>query len=125
MALSDIDISSNALVRLGDDSINSFTGSDAAAACGVIYPFIKQTVLTSYPWRVSMKKSGLLSRDATGPTTEYKYSYQLPTDRITQPRRFSCGVPQALMVKNSAKAILSLSARATSAARASVSNSTR
>ena len=87
MALSDIDICSNALVRLGDDSINSFTTSDAAAACGVIYPFVKQTVLTSYPWRISMKKSGLLSRDDTGPETEYKYSFQLPTDRITQPRK--------------------------------------
>lgn len=87
MALSDIDICSNALVRLGDVSISSFTSSDAAAACGVIYPFVKQTVLTSYPWRISMKKSGLLSQDATGPETEYKYSYQLPTDRITQPRK--------------------------------------
>ena len=87
MALSDIDICSNALVRLGDNSINSFTESDAAAACGVIYPFIKQSILTSYPWWITMKKSGLLSRQLTGPETEYKYSYQLPPDRIGAPRK--------------------------------------
>ena len=87
MALSNIDICSNALVRLGDVSINSFTSSDAAAACGVIYPFIKQSILVSYPWWITMKKSGLLSRQVTGPETEYKYSYQLPTDRIGAPRK--------------------------------------
>lgn len=85
--LTDIDICSNALVRLGDDSINSFTGSDAAEACGIIYPFVKLTVLTSYPWWITMKKSGLLSRLVIGPETEYKYKFQMPSDRIGAPRK--------------------------------------
>lgn len=87
MALSDIDICSNALVRLGDVSINSFTTSDAARACGAIYPFVKLTVLTAYPWWITMKKSPLLGRSATGPETEYKFAYQMPTDRIGAPRK--------------------------------------
>ena len=87
MALTNIDICSNALVRLGDVSINSFTTSDAARACGAIYPFVKLTVLTSYPWWITMVKSDLLNRDVTGPTTEYKYSYQLPADLIAGPRK--------------------------------------
>lgn len=85
--LTDIDVCSNALVRLGDDSINSFTGSDAAEACGVIYPIIKLSVLESYPWVITMKKSGLLNRTVTGPETEYKFAYQLPPDRIGAPRK--------------------------------------
>lgn len=87
MALTDIDVCSNALVRLGDVSINSFTTSDAARACGAIYPFIKQSVLVSFPWTITMKKSPLLNRTVTGPETEYKYAYQLPTDRIGAPRK--------------------------------------
>ena len=87
MALTNIDICSNALVRVGDVSINSFTTSDAGRACGAIYPFVKLTVLTAYPWWVTMVKSDLLSRDVTGPTTEYKYSYQLPADMISGPRK--------------------------------------
>lgn len=82
MTLTDIDICSNALVRIGDSPISSFIESDAARSCAAIYPFVKLDILTSYPWRVNMRKSDLLSRDQTGPTTEYKYSYQLPTDMI-------------------------------------------
>lgn len=97
--LSDIDICSNALVRLGDDPINSFTESDAARSIGAIYPFVKLEVLTAYPWWITMVKSDLLSRDSTGPTTEYKYSFQLPPDMIGAPRKVfnskgSTGGPQ-------------------------------
>ena len=87
MALSDIDVCSNALVRLGDVSINSFTTSDAARACGAIYPFVKLNVLTSYPWWITMKKSPLLGRSSTGPETEYKFAYQMPVERIGGPRK--------------------------------------
>ena len=82
MTLTDIDICSNALVRLGDTPISSFTGSDAGRSCAAVYPFVKLDILTSYPWRINSRKSDLLSRDLVGPTTEYKYSYQLPTDMI-------------------------------------------
>lgn len=87
MTLTDIDICSNAIVRLGDAPISSFNQNDAARSCAAIYPFVKLDVLTAYPWRCTMRKSDLLSRDASGPTTEYKYSYQLPTDRIGEVRK--------------------------------------
>lgn len=87
MALSDIDVCSNGLVRLGARPINDFTTGDTGTICGSVYPFIKQTVLTSYPWRITMRKSPLLPRSVTGPETDFKYSYQLPTDRIASPRK--------------------------------------
>lgn len=87
MTLTDIDICSNALVRLGDDPISSFTESDAARSCAAIYPFVKLDVLTCYPWRATMIKSDLLSRLSTGPTTEFKYAYQLPPDMVGMPRK--------------------------------------
>ena len=87
MALTDIDVCSNSLVRLGDVSINSFTTSDAARACGIIYPVVKLDVLTAFPWSITMKKPPLLSRLANGPETEYKYAFQMATDRISGPRK--------------------------------------
>jgi len=82
MAYTSIEICSNALLRLGAHPIQSFTeGTDIATACGNIYPMKARYILNSYPWRFSMKYAQL-SRLSTTPSMQWKYQYNLPSDRI-------------------------------------------
>lgn len=82
MALTDVQICANALVRLGAQPIQSFDdGTDIATFCDTIYDAKKKYLLSSYPWRFSMKFMQL-SRDATAPTAQWDYQYTLPADRV-------------------------------------------
>jgi len=83
----DISVSSQALVRLGDNPISSFTETFGAVTCSNVYPYVKRRVLVAYPWRVSMFKSPLLNQIAGSPNSEYKYAYQLPPDLYHGPRK--------------------------------------
>lgn len=81
---SDIDISSNALVLIGDDPINAFTDPGAGAtAAANLYPDTKKQLLASHPWSFALKEQ-TLNRLTTGPDdlTNFKYMYQIPTDLI-------------------------------------------
>jgi hypothetical protein len=85
MALTDVEICSRALNRLGSKGIQSFTeGTDLAISCSTTYPSVLEAELSVYPWRFAMKKAQL-SRHADTPANEWKYAYQLPTDRIGPP----------------------------------------
>lgn len=78
----DIEICSRALIRLGAKPIDSFEdGTDKALACDLIYSSVLESELSIYPWRFAMKKVQL-ARHTDTPTNEWKYAYQLPTDRI-------------------------------------------
>lgn len=81
---------------LGANPITSFNeGTDSANICDRLYPDVRDQALTIYPWSFSFKKIKL-SRLITTPTTEYKYEYQLPGDRISPPRRvFASASPGA------------------------------
>jgi len=83
----DISVSSQALVRLGDNPISSFTETFGAKTCANVYPFVKRRVLVAYPWRISMVKSPILNQVLGSPNSEYKYAYQLPPDLYHGPRR--------------------------------------
>ena len=78
---SEVSVFSQALVRLGDDPISSF--SELAPGLADLYPQIKENVETSHPWRFNTVKSQLLARTLTTPPTQYKYAYQLPPDMLT------------------------------------------
>jgi hypothetical protein len=81
-----IKICSAALQMLGAKAISSFTeGTDAANIADSLYQDVKKQTLLIYPWSFVYKKTQL-SRLITTPTTEYKYEYQLPGDRIGPPR---------------------------------------
>jgi hypothetical protein len=81
-----IKICSAALQMLGAKAISSFTeGTDAANIADSLYQDVKKQTLLIYPWSFVYKKTQL-SRLVTTPTTEYKYEYQLPGDRIGPPR---------------------------------------
>lgn len=82
MSLTDIEICSNALIRLGAIPIQSFDDkTDIATACKNIYGPKKKYMLSFYPWRFSMKFSQL-SRDLETPVAHWKYQYTLPSDKI-------------------------------------------
>lgn len=88
MAIGDsaLSICSDALLLLGAAPISSFTeGTDEASTCDSLYPNIRDQALSIYPWSFAFKKVQLARLTST-PTNEYKYEYQLPSDRLSTPR---------------------------------------
>lgn len=80
---SDLSICSDALILLGAAPISSFTeGTDSAQACDRLYPDLRNHLLSSYDWTWTQKKVQL-AQLLTGPTNEWQYAYQLPTDMIS------------------------------------------
>lgn len=78
-----LSICSDALIMLGAQPISSFTeGTDSAQACDRLYPDLRDSLLSRYPWSWSYKKVQL-ARLASTPVTEWSYAYQLPGDIIS------------------------------------------
>lgn len=85
MATGDTDVSicSDALILLGAAPITSFTdGTDAAQACDRLYPDLKNSIISSYVWSWSLKKSQI-AKLSTPPINEWQYAYQLPGDMLS------------------------------------------
>lgn len=81
-----VSICSDALILLGAKPISSFNdGTDEANACDRLYPDVRDSSLMMYPWSFAYKKVKL-ARLVTTPTTEWEYEYQLPGDRLGNPR---------------------------------------
>ncbi len=56
-------------------------GTDAASVCDRLYPDIRDSVLTTYPWTFNTKKVQL-AQLITTPNSVWRYEYQLPGDRL-------------------------------------------
>jgi hypothetical protein len=81
MALDDVGICANALLRLGANEIQSFTEeNDRAKLCSNIYPQVKRDMLSRYGWRFLTAKAKL-ARLTLAPLSGWTYQYQLPSDR--------------------------------------------
>lgn len=81
-----VSICSDALILLGAKPISSFNdGTDESNACDRLYPDVRDMTLSVYPWSFAYKKTQL-AQLITTPTTEWKYEYQLPGDRLGNPR---------------------------------------
>lgn len=81
-----VSICSDALILLGAKPISSFNdGTDEANSCDRLYPDVRDTTLSMYPWSFAYKKVKL-ARLVTTPTSEWKYEYQMPGDRLGNPR---------------------------------------
>ncbi len=95
-----VSICSDALILLGAKPISSFNdGTDESNTCDRLYSDIRDTTLMMYPWSFAYKKVQL-SKLITTPTTEWKYEYQLPGDRLGNPRAvFNTSQPNARPVK--------------------------
>lgn len=81
-----LSICSDALLLLGAAPISSFNeGTDEANVCDRLYADVRDTTLQIYPWSFSFKKAQL-ARTINTPVNEWRYEYQLPSDRIGPPR---------------------------------------
>lgn len=77
-----LSICSDALILLGASPLSSFSeGTDAAQICDRIYDDLKDSIIASYPWSWSIKKTKL-ARLTEEPKSEWKYLYQLPGDTL-------------------------------------------
>lgn len=81
-----ITICSDALIMLGAKAITSFNdGTDESSVCDRLYPDIRDTTLVMYPWTFNTKKIQL-AQLLTAPGSVWRYAYQLPGDRLANPR---------------------------------------
>lgn len=75
-----IDLCSNALLLIGENTISSFTeDTPAALVAANLYELTYESLLTLHPWRFASNKSQL-ARLTAAPTNQWKYAYQLPAD---------------------------------------------
>tara|TARA_R100001460_G_scaffold16404_2_gene35821 strand:+ start:704 stop:1318 length:615 start_codon:yes stop_codon:yes gene_type:complete len=82
-----VTICSDALILLGAKSISSFNdGTDEANAADRLYPDVRDSTLTVFPWSFAFKKAQL-ARLLTTPTSEWRYQFQMPGDRLGNPRQ--------------------------------------
>ena len=80
MAYTDISICSNALLKIGAESITSFLdGTAEAEVAANLYPMIRDGLLASYPWSFAVGQKSL-PRLAGVPLADYSYAYRLPND---------------------------------------------
>lgn len=80
--MTDVEICSNACVRLGVDSFASFDAdTNAANASAAIYEQVKTSILSRHNWHFTIRQAQL-SREVTTPTAKWTYQYILPVDRL-------------------------------------------
>ena len=85
MAETDVSICARSLVLLGARPINALSEeTDNARLCGLVYPNLKNSIMSRYGWRFLMKKAAL-TRDATAPINEWAYAYLIPGDALSVP----------------------------------------
>lgn len=82
MAVSEVSICSNALRRLGDKAIASFTESDVRASrCADLWPTVRDDILRAKLWNCA-KKRVLLAPLTEEPAFDWTYQFQKPSDWI-------------------------------------------
>jgi hypothetical protein len=79
-ATSEVQICSNALLLLGDETIASFTENSARARlCSNLWDTVRDGVLRSHPWNCALARV-TLAPDVTTPAFDWAYSFTLPSD---------------------------------------------
>ena len=80
MKYSAINICSTALMKLGAKSISSFEdGTVEAEISSKMYPMVRDSLLSSYPWSFAVGQIKLNKLNIT-PIADYQYAYALPND---------------------------------------------
>lgn len=81
-----VTICSDALLMLGAKAISSFNdGTDEASVADRLYPDVRDSTLVMYPWSFNTKKIQL-AQLLTAPGSVWRYAYQMPGDRLANPR---------------------------------------
>ena len=89
MNYTDVSICSKALLKIGAQTITSFEDGTAESEVSAnLYPLVRDSLLSSYPWSFAIKQKRLARLDKT-PIADYKYAYQLPPDYL---RIISAGI---------------------------------
>lgn len=80
----DVQICSQALLRLGAKAIGSFDDvTDRASLCSNIYPTKKDQILSIHDWKFTLQKKQL-QRKADAPVSGSSFEYAMPNDRLTE-----------------------------------------
>jgi len=97
MATSEIEISSKALLLIGDNGISAYDESKAGITAQALFPSVLENLLAFHLWRFATKQFNL-SRLVTGPLddTGYQYRFQLPAGYIRTVQVFP-GVPYEIV----------------------------
>jgi hypothetical protein len=82
MALSQIDLCSRALLKVGANSISSFDeGTVEAEVAASLYPPVRDALLSAHPWNFATTQKRLAML-ATPPLADYEAAFALPVDCI-------------------------------------------
>lgn len=82
MATSDVQICSNALLMLDQETISSFTdGTTRATKAANLWPNSRDAVLRSHPWNCAVRRV-TLAADTAAPAYGFLYAHQLPGDLL-------------------------------------------
>ncbi|MGF1475213.1 MAG: hypothetical protein ACFB6S_06570 [Geminicoccaceae bacterium] len=80
MAMSPVELCSAALVKLGARGIEDFgDGRVEATVAATLYPLIRDSLLTAYPWGFTLKRS-VLDQPETLTVGSYRRRFSLPDD---------------------------------------------
>lgn len=81
-ATSDVQICSNALLLLGDETIASFDEETSRATLAAnLWPTVRDAILRSHPWNCAMTRVALAA-DSTPPAFDWDYQFSLPGDCV-------------------------------------------
>ncbi len=82
MPLSNVELCSAALVKLGAESISSFSdGTAEADVAGTLYDIVRDGLLGVHPWSFATAHAQLVQLP-TAPLTDFGYAFELPADFI-------------------------------------------
>ena len=82
MSLSNIELCSAALVKLGAEKISSFSdGTAEADVAGTLYDIVRDGLLGTHPWSFASAHAELVQLPTT-PITDFEYAFELPADFI-------------------------------------------
>jgi hypothetical protein len=88
MAMTKVEIISNALALLGQKPINSLTNqNNITSAAEQAFDFILPVILSTGFWRFATKQVQLSQLNITPPTTIWNYVYELPSDYLKMVRQ--------------------------------------
>lgn len=82
MATSPVQICSNALLMLDQDTISNFSeGTNRATKAANLWPNSRDAVLRSHPWNCAIKRVSLAA-DIVAPAFGFSYQHSLPGDLL-------------------------------------------
>lgn len=82
MPLSNIELCSAALVKLGAEGISSFSdGTAEADVAGTLYDIVRDGLLGVHPWSFATAHAALVQLP-NEPLTDFQYAFELPADFI-------------------------------------------